>query len=615
MSQNSTNKPLRNPEIAELLRDVAAAYQLSDEKKYRFKIIAYQRAADAIEHATSELRDLWEEKNLDSVPGLGKSITEHLEEIFTTGSSKHFEDLMKDLPKAMFSLMKVPGIGPKKAYRLSVEFKLPDKDPFTALKKVAEQGKIAELSGFGEESQADILQSLLEYKEKAPERMLISTATEISDDIIAWLKKCKAVKNVNTLGSLRRKAASVGDIDISVASNDSQAVFDHFVAYPGAARVIERGQFSSSILLPGNIQVDVMVQPEEAYGSLLQHFTGSKHHNIALRELSLKKGLSLSERGIKPLKEGTHKFKNGTFNKELGLFQFEQEEDFYNALGLQWIPPELREGTGEIGLAETDTLPELVELTDVKGDLQIHSDFDIETSHDVGASSMKEIVDKALALNYEYIAFTEHNPSQKGHDAGDVNHLIKLKKEVIEQLNYSVKSSVKGRTFKVFNSLEIDILPSGKLPVNDEGLNLLDFALVSIHSSFKLSKSEMTKRVLNALSHPKVKIFAHPTARLINKREGVDLDWDAIFDFSIKNRKIIEINADPHRLDLPDALVRQGKKYGVMFSFGTDSHHVDALMNMRYGVYVARRGGLASNDIINTRSLNEFESLMIEKGR
>lgn len=609
-----TSRPT-NTDISELLRDVAAAYQLSDEKKYRFQIIAYQRAADAVEHATSELYDLWENDELTDIPGVGKSISEHLSELFEKGASTHFESLLEKIPKAVFVLMKVPGIGPKKAFRLATEFNLSEKKALDEAEAAGKAGKIAELSGFGVESEKAILQGIAEYRIKPPERMLISTATEVSNEILEWMKGSPEIISIDPLGSLRRKTATIGDLDFSVATDNPEAVFDRFVAFPQVARVIERGDHGTSVLLHGNIHVDLMVQPKGAYGSLLQHFTGSKHHNVALREYALKKGLSLSEYGIKSL--NNEHVPGGKFNTELNLYQFDDEKTFYKALGLNWVAPELREDTGEIEAAihsfnkESGGLPNLVELSDIRGDLQMHTNFDIETSHDIGASSMQELVETALSRGYEYIAFTDHNPSQKGHDVNSTNSVISRRSDTIAQLNESLVKTLKGRVFKVFNSLEIDILPNGNLPVNDAGLDLLDFALVSIHSSFKLERAEMTKRVISALSHPKVKIFAHPTGRLLNERESVSLDWDQIFDFCIKNKKAIEINADPHRLDLPDMLVREGKKYGVKFSLGTDAHQAGGLSNMPYGVFVARRGWLSASDIINTRSLKEFEKEVI----
>ena len=595
------HKGMANGEIAELLRAVAASYQIENEQKHRFRVIAYNRAADAIEHLGTEAKDIWDEGNLSDVSGIGASIAEHLGEIFKTGKSKHFVKVLKGIPKAALLLMELSSIGPKRAYRLAEELDLPEKNTLSALKKLARKGKIAKLTGFGEESQSDILTAIEEYKEKPPSRMLLSEAESYAEDIIKWMGSLKLIYRIDMLGSLRRKAPTVGDVDLSVSTDKPKEAIEHFTKYPKKMRVINSGEKSASLLLPGNVRADLKVESPKTYGALLQHFTGSKHHNVALREYSLKKRMSLSEHGIKKIKSQMSNLKSQNYNPKLKIYEFSTEEEFYNTLGLSYIPPELREGTGEIEAALKHELPGLVELKDIKGDLQMHSDFDIETSHDVGASSMEELVEKAKELRYEYVAMTEHNPSQKGHTLEQVTNVLKKKREKVDQLNEVVKG------VKVFNSLEIDMLPDGRLPVDDEGLSTLDFALVSIHSSFKRSREEMTKRVLNALNHPKVKIFAHPTARLLEKREGVELDWEKIFEFCKKNDKWIEINADPHRLDLPDFLIRDAVKAGVKLTLGTDSHHKDGMDNMRYGVAMARRGWCEKKDIINTLSLNEFE--------
>ena len=570
---NPKSKEFTNLEIAELLRDVAASYQLQGEKNNRFKIIAYERAADAIEHASSELKDLWDEGKLKDVPGVGESIAGHLDELFKTGHVKHFEELMKDYPKMMFRLLKIQGIGPKTALKIVSEGNIP--------KEVKEE---------------------LKEVESKTTRHLLPYAWERASEVIDWLKKIKEVKQVDPLGSLRRKASTIGDIDIAVATDNPNMVIDHFVKFPKAQKILEKGEKTASISLPGDVQVDLMVQPQESYGSLLQHFTGSKHHNIALREYSLKKGLSLSEYGIRKVGEKGKKIK-----------EFSNEEDFYKYLDLEWIPPELREDAGEVEASKEDKLPKLVEPSDIKADLQIHSDFDIETSHDLGISSMEEIIKEGNDLNYEYLAFTEHNPSKSKHNEKEILDLLKKKREKIDEINYSLVNSVKSRVKKVFNSLEIDILPDGSCPIPLNGFDYLDFALVSIHSSFNLSKDQMTKRVVNSLSwHPKALIFAHPTARKLNEREGVELDWPKIFDFCIRNNKWIEINADPMRLDLPDFLVREALKAGVKLTLGTDSHDSQMMKNMVYGVSIARRGWCTKYDIVNSLDLRDFEKLLKE---
>jgi DNA polymerase (family 10) len=571
---SSKTSPLTNLEIAELLRDVAASYQFKDQVKYRFQIIAYERAADAVEHATSELKDLWDDKKLEEVPGIGPGIAEHLDEIFRTGKSRHFEGLMKDIPKQAFKLMELPGIGIKTAMKLIKEG--PQKEINEKLKEV-------------------------EVKEKKAKRHLLPYASLIASELMEYLLKNKAVMRVDPLGSLRRQASTIGDIDLAVATRNPLEVLEYFTKYPKSQQTIEKGEHTASILLPGGVQVDLMAQLSESYGSLLQHFTGSKHHNIALREYALKKGLSLSEYGIR---------KSQTPNSKIQTFK--TEEEFYKFLGLDYIEPELREDTGEIEAAKEHKLPNLVELKDVKSDLQIHSSFDIETSHDLGESSMEEIIRKADGLGYEYLAYTEHNPSQQGHTDTQTVEILKRKREKVDQLNYSLKKQANNRIQKVYNSLEIDIKPDGSLFVPEAGLDTLDFALVSIHSSFELERDIQTKRVLSALSHPKVKIFAHPTGRKLNEREGAELNWPEIFEFCLKNNKLIEINCDPMRLDLPDTLVREAVKLGVKLCFGTDAHHVDGMNNMAFGVSVARRGWAIKSDIINTRTLNEFEMFLKE---
>ena len=522
---------------------------------------------------------------------------------------------MKVLPHQMFDLMKVPGIGAKTAYKISNKFKSKFKkgEPLKILEELVTKGEIAKMEGFGEQSQADITKSIEETKGRT-RRLLLPYASSIAESIVEWLKKEPSIKEAVALGSLRRKASTVGDIDIAVATNNPQKVMEHFTKYPKATRVLEKGDTSASIIVPGDIQVDLMVQSPDSFGALLQHFTGSKHHNIALREYAknLSPSLSLSEYGIKKLKTQMSKVKTTTQN--LKLKKFDTEEKFYRFLGLDYIPPELREDTGEIEVAQKHQLPKLLSYEDIKADLQIHSDFDIETSHDIGASSMEEVVSKANQLGYEYIAFTEHNPSRSGHNEKQVVELLKRKREKVEQLNYSIKNKstkfTQSRLMKVFNSLEIDIMPDGLLPVLDAGLELLDFALVSIHGSFKMAREEMTKRVLSALAHPKVKIFAHPTARKLNERESVELNWPEIFEFCKKHDKWLEINSDPMRLDLPDTLVREAVKFGVKLSMGTDAHHKDNMDFMEFGVSVARRGWAKKSDIVNCLSLNEFKEVI-----
>lgn len=578
--------------MAKLFKNVAAAYSIKDSKKFYFQIIAYQKASEAIESTTSELKDLYREGKLQDLPGIGVTIRSRLEELFKKGSVAHFNAVFKDIPKAVFTLINVPSIGPKKAYKLATELSLDN--PETVIEDLiikAKNHEIAKIPTFGDKSEQDILRALLEYKEGKGKviRMVLPFASEIAEKILAYLKQSPYIARAEALGSLRRMMPTVGDIDIAVASSKPGEAIAHFTAYPYKDRIIEKGPATASILTSGGKQIDLMVAPPEGFGALLQHFTGSKGHNVRLREYALKKGLSLSERGIKNLKLANNKIE-----------QFDSEEKFYNALGMDWIPPEIRENKGEIEHAITHKLPELVELSDIKGDLHIHSNFQIQPSHDLGHTSIKDMVEYARKLKYEYIGFSEHNPSISNHTNEEIYSLIARRNEYIEQ----IKSSIKD--VRIIKLLEIDILASGELAIDNKSMELLDGAIVSIHSSFSTNKKEMTKRALSGLSHPKVKILAHPTGRMLNERPGYELDFDQIFDFCKKNNKALEINSWPNRLDLPDALIKEAIDNGVKLVINTDSHEVHQMDLMKYGVAMARRGWAKKSDIINTLSYIDF---------
>jgi len=580
---------MSNIEVAKLLKNIAATYTIKDESKFRFQIIAYQKASDAIEHLNTEIKDLYENDKLDTIPGVGNAIKEYLEELFQTGHVKHFDALTKGIPRSIFPLLEVPTFGAKKAYKLVKELSL--KNPETViddLEKKAKEGKIAPLKSFGEKSEKDIIRAIEEFKQGRVKktRMVLPYAYELAHSVVSYLKKSKDVLDVYPLGSLRRMVATVGDVDMAISTESPKKVIDYFTSYPNVERVLEKGEATASILVSSGKQIDLMVQKPESFGSLLQHFTGSKNHNIHLREFALSKGLSLSEYGIK---------------KQGKLLKFETEEKFYGALDMQWIPPELREDNGEIELAIAHDLPKLIELEDIKGDLHTHSDYPFEPSHDLGHSSMKDMVKKALELGYEYIGFSEHNPSISSHSEKEIIKILQKRNKKIEQ----IKSS--NKNIHTINLLEVDILARNKLAIPDESLDSLDAIIVSIHGSFSLSKREMTKRVINGLSHKKAKILGHPTGRLLNQRQGYDLNWDEIFDFCRKNHKALEINAWPNRLDLPDSLVRLAVKHNVKMVINTDSHKENQMELMKYGVSVARRGWAKKSDILNTLPYNEFK--------
>jgi DNA polymerase (family 10) len=581
---------MSNKEIAELLRKVAVGYIIKDEAKYRFQIIAYEKAASSIESSSSQVADLIKENRISTLPGVGTSIQKHLEELVNKGEVEHFKWVLKGIPNSIFPLLKVHSLGPKSAYKLIKAFKLNNESTvINDLKEIAKKGKIADLSDFGEKSQEQILKAINEYEKKAdkPERMVLPYAFELSENIINYMNKSKDVLRIEALGSLRRMMPTVGDIDLAVSTNNPKKIMDHFIQYPYKERVLDKGEVSSSILVSGGHRVDLKIQPKECFGSLLQHFTGSKEHNIHLRELALKKGLSLSEYGIK--------------DKKGNVKQYKSEEDFYNDLGLSFIPPEMREDRGEIELALINKLPKIVEIKDIRGDLHLHSSFPIEPSHDLGKDSIEDMLKKGEKLGYEYLGFSEHNPSVSKHNLKDIMKILENKKNKIEQLNSSTKY------IRSFNLLEVDINADGELPFDESCLDLMDAVIVSIHSSFRLNKKEMTDRVIKGLSHRKVKILGHPTGRKINEREGYELDWKNIFEFCHKENKAVEINSWPNRLDIDDILVRQAIDMKVKLVINTDSHAAYQMDNMKFGVAVARRGWAKKSDIINTFSYNELK--------
>jgi len=594
---------MTNQEVAKLLRNVAAAYSIKDEKKYRFQIIAYQKAASSIETLTKQLKDLYKEDDLNNIPGVGESIKNHLLELFKTGEVSHFRTVMGQVSQAVFPLLDIPSFGPKKAYKLTEHFNLTNpKTVIADIKKLAQSGQIAELDTFGEKSQKDILQALDEYSKGAGKttRMVLPVANNIAQEVIKYLKKSKDVKQAYALGSLRRMKSTVGDVDLAVSSSNPQGAIEHFMNYPYKSRMIEKGTITASFLTSGKQQVDLMVLPPKQLGSLLQHFTGSKNHNVALREHAIKKGYSLSEKGIK--------LKNGS------LKTFSSEEDFYNFLGMDWIAPEMRENKGEIELAIKRNLPKLVSLSDIKGDLHTHSNYPIEPSHDLGINSMQEMVDKALDLKYEYIGFSEHNPSVSMHTEKQIFSILSKRKAHIEQLNKSLKNQkTNNKNVRVINLLEVDILASGKIALPESCFDLVDAFLVSIHSSFGMEKKAMTERIIKGMSSPKAKILSHPTARMINNRPGINPDWGEIFEFVAKANKALEINSWPERLDLPDDLVFEAKAKNVKFIINTDSHAASQMDNMFYGVSVARRGWLTKNEVLNTKNDADFSSWINSK--
>jgi DNA polymerase (family X) len=590
---------MTNLETAELLRRVAAAYEILGEN--RFRIIAYERAADSIEHLTSELKDYWDDKKLQDIPGVGDTLASHLDELFRTGHSKHFDSVMAKLPAAVFPLLLVPGIGPKKAYKLVTELKLrSERTVINDLEKAAKAHRIAPIEGFGEKSEELILTNIEIYRKGQikENRMALPVADEIARNIIGFLKKISSDKRVDALGSLRRQVSTVGDIDIAVATTKPKEIIAHFLTYPHE-EIIEEGPTGASLRLHNGRQVDLRVQRPELYGAMLQYFTGGKNHNIALRSFALSRGLSLNEYGIKHVSSGK-------------VDSVATEEAFYKAIGLSFIPPELREDKGEIAAALRGTLPHLVDISDIKGDLHIHTDYNLEPSHDLGANPFADYLDRAAALGYEYIGISDHNPSIGNHNENQIIEIMKRRKEFYEHKYSSWVSSTHKRVNYVL-MCEVDILPDGKLALPAKAFGYVDGVIASLHSSFTQERKTITKRIVTGLaSNPKVRMFGHPTARLLGSREGVDADWREVFEVCKEHDIALEINAGPQRLDLTDVLVYDAVKEKIKLCINTDSHAVEGMDLMRYGVSVARRGWATKHDILNTLGYNEFRNWLLK---
>lgn len=585
-----------NKAIAQLLREVATAYSLTGAN--RFRTIAYQRAADAIEQLSQELYDLYKDgRDLSSVTGVGDALAGHLKNLFEGSKDDYLHAQRALIPVTVYELMKLPGVGPKSAYKLVITFNLTKLDSAVDdLEKHAIAGQIAELDGFGKKSEADIIEAVRIYRERKdmPERVLLHKGHQASEHIRAYLLHHPEVTHVEALGSLRRWEQTIGDIDlIAVCPEEaSEDVIDYFTKYPSTLSVDSTGPKKGAIITTRGMRVDLRTVRGGEVGAMLQYFTGSKEHNIRLREYGLKKGYSLNEWGIKDVKTGEVK-------------TFDTEESFYGFLGLQYIPPELRQGKDEIALAEKKAIPELVTLDDMKGDFHLHSSYEIESSHDIGADDASEMLRTADKLGYDYIAFADHNPSVGNHSEKEIVAIMK------NRLDFYREVAKKHKGCHGLISLEVDIQPDGSLALPEAAVEYVDFLVVSIHSSFTQSKTDMTKRILKALSYPKVKIMGHPTGRLIGKRDGVDADWDAVFAHCATQKIALEINASPERLDLPELLVRRAADAGCHFSIDTDSHAAAHLPSMLYGVSVARRAGLTKKNIINTWDLEKVKKFLL----
>jgi DNA polymerase (family 10) len=565
---------MKNTEIAKVFQDMADLLELKGENP--FKIRAYQRAARAIEHLPKELEIMVEEgEDLQSIPGVGEAIAKKITELVTTGKLRVYEELKAEFPEGITALLEIPGIGPKTAKRLSTELGIKSVDE---LEQAIKDGRVAKLFRMGEKTAENILQQIQALRRK-DQRIPIGEALPVVEEVLGALRTIPGVKNLTAAGSLRRFRETVGDIDLMGTADNPEEVIKAFVSLPQIRQVLAQGPTKASVILPGGLQADLRMVEHDSFGSLLQYFTGSKQHNIALRTKEQKKGLKLSEYGITDL----------STNK---LEKFATEEEFYHRLGLQYIPPELREDQGEIELAEKGALPRLIELSDIKGDFHVH------TKWSDGHDSIEDMVKAAKALGYKYIAITDHSVG-RGIAKGLNEERLRKQIEEIRRLNQSLGD------FHILTGIEVDIRADGTIDLPDALLSELDVVIAAIHSAMTQSEEQITRRLLNAIENPHVDIIAHPTCRLIGEREPAAVDMEAVFKAALRHNKALEINAMPDRLDLKDTHIYRARELGVKLVMGTDAHSTAQLSFMRFGVGIARRGWCRAEDVLNTRPLEE----------
>lgn len=565
---------MKNFEIAEIFNQIAEFLEIKNENPFRIR--AYRKAAQNIESLGQDIEELARKGTLREIPGIGKDLAEKILEIVDTGKLKYYERLKSEVPGIILEMMSIPGIGPKTSALLYNKFKLKSIDQ---LEKLARSHKICGLPNLKEKTEENIIRGI-ELVKKGKERMPLGKALPIAVELIEKLNALAEVKRINYAGSLRRMKETVRDIDILVTSKRPQKIMQRFVSLPRVQSVLAHGETKSSILLQEGIQVDLRVMEPSCYGAALLYFTGSKQHNIHLRRIANDLGYKISEYGI---------FSEKTDRRIAGR----EEVDIYRILGLAYIPPELREDVGEIEAAKKGRLPRLVELKDIRGDLHVHSEWSD------GANSLEELAEAAKKRNYRYIAVTDHSESLRV--AGGLN-----REELKQKISRIRKLNKRLRGITLLASAEIDILSDGKLDMSEELMADLDFVVAAIHSGFKQSKEQLTKRIIKAMKNKHVHLIAHPTGRLMGTREAYELDFEEIFKVAKDTNTALEINAFPNRLDLNDINTHRAKELGVPLGIGSDAHILDQLDNMVLGVSVARRGWLEKKDLLNTLPLTDL---------
>lgn len=565
---------MKNAEIAEVFSEIATLLSIKGEDIFRIR--TYERVAETVLNLTEEIGVIRDRGELRSIPGIGASIGGKIEELLDSGKCAYHQELLAEFPPTVLDMLRIPGVGPKTVKLLLEEEGISSVEQ---LEQAASAGVLRHLKGMGEKSEQDILRGLAHLREYR-ERTNLGLAWGIAQQIMGSLREQAPVTQIEAAGSLRRMKETIGDIDILVTSDAPETVMQQFLELDLVGEVLVHGPTKSSVLTKAGLQADLRVVPPESFGAALQYFTGSKQHNVRLRDLAVRSKIKLNEYGVFRL--------HGKAEKRIGGGR---EEEMYEALGLPMIPPEMREDLGEIEAARKGELPELVELSDIRGDLHMHSTWSD------GHHTVEEMARAAKAVGYKYISITDHSPSETIANGLSVERLKQRRVEIA-----AARKAVSG--IAILDGAEVDIKRDGTLDYPDEVLADLDFVVASVHSGWKMDAAAMTARIVTAMENPWVDCIGHPTGRLIGKREPYDVDMEALLQAAHRLGVAMEINAHPYRLDLKDVHARRAQEVGVKLLINTDSHSTDDLQLMHFGVATARRGWIEAKEVLNTLPLS-----------
>ena len=572
--------PVQNTDVAEIFNKVADLLEIQGANAFRVR--AYRNAARTVESLAKNVSEMADDSgDLTDLPGIGKDLAGKIKEIVETGTLSQLKEIEEETPPGLGELMRIQSLGPKRVKAIYRNLDISDPE---SLKKAAENGKIRDLDGFGKKTEQRIIEEL-EKKDSQAGRIKLFEAEQRAEPLADYIKKSKGIKELTIAGSFRRRKETVGDLDILVTCKKGSDVMDRFVKYEDVQKTISKGKTRSTIVLRSGLQVDLRVMPQVSYGAALHYFTGSKAHNIAVRKIAVKKNLKINEYGV---------FKGD--DRVAG----KTEKEVYDQVGLPYIEPELREDQGEVDAAKEKKLPDLITRKDLRGDLHSH------TNATDGKSSLEEMAAAAEKLGYEYLAVTNHSQKVSMAKGLDAKRLEKEIKE-IDRLNEKLDGIF------LLKGIEVDILEDGSLDLPDDILKQLDVRVCSVHYNRNLSAKKQTERILRAMDNPYFNILGHPTGRMINSREPLDMDMEKLMEAAVDRGCFMEINSHPERLDLSDRYCRMAKEMGLMLAISTDAHSESDLNFIRFGVDQARRGWLEPEDVLNTRSRTELKKLFDRK--